>query len=73
MDRVNVSWSVWHGPAHLRCYTPRANVVAICDVDPARLQAVGKSMVLRSASSTEELFAMPVARCLRCRTSRARR
>jgi predicted dehydrogenase len=50
------------GRHHLYCYKncPQANVVAICDVDEARLQAVGDEYGIKARfTQYEELFALP--------------
>ncbi len=63
MEKLNVAVvGLGMGRHHLHCYKecPEANVVAICDVDPARLEAVGEQYdVGRRFTSAEELFALP--------------
>ena len=78
MDRVNVAVvGLGMGRHHLYCYKncPQANVVAICDVDEARLQAVGDEYGIKARfTQYEELFALPICTPRRrCRTSCTRR
>ncbi|MDH7568819.1 MAG: Gfo/Idh/MocA family oxidoreductase [Armatimonadota bacterium] len=62
MERVNVAVvGLGMGRAHLRCYKecPQANVVAICDVDETRLNAVGDEYgVANRFVRYEELFGL---------------
>ncbi|MBI3948172.1 MAG: Gfo/Idh/MocA family oxidoreductase [Armatimonadetes bacterium] len=63
MDRVNVAViGLGMGRGHARLYheCPQANLVALCDVDTTRLNAVGDEFnVTHRFTSAEELFQLP--------------
>lgn len=62
MDKLNVAVvGLGMGRHHLRCFKdcPEANVVALCDADTTRLNAIGSEYGIKNLfAETEDLFAM---------------